>query len=268
MYLEKEDFSLYYEVLGEGEPLLLIHGVIVDGGLYEEGAKILSRDFKVICYDRRGNSRSAFREKKQRTFTMEEQAEDIKDLLDALSIEKTSIFGASAGAAIGLFFMAKYPERVNHLIMYEPASLSLIIREDASVRVWRQEMAELIARKKYNRALLGFSESIGAADPAGRVKTTEESMREFGNIEYAMTTELPGTLSYEPDLEKMYVMRDKITIAMGVLHPETVYHRISSKLAEQIGTEPQIFPGGHNFPFEQPEKFAECVKKLLGDRQD
>ena len=42
MFLEKEDVSLYYEVRGQGQPLLLIHGVIVDGGLYKKAAGVLA----------------------------------------------------------------------------------------------------------------------------------------------------------------------------------------------------------------------------------
>ena len=36
MFLDTEDVNLYYEVKGEGEPLLLVHGVVVDAGLYDE----------------------------------------------------------------------------------------------------------------------------------------------------------------------------------------------------------------------------------------
>ena len=58
MYLEKEDVSLYYEVQGTGEPLILIHGVIVDADLYSQASSLLARYFRVVTYDRRGNSRS------------------------------------------------------------------------------------------------------------------------------------------------------------------------------------------------------------------
>ena len=57
MYLEKENVSLYYEVHGEGDPLILIHGVIVDADLYRETAKLLSKYYKVILYDRRGSGK-------------------------------------------------------------------------------------------------------------------------------------------------------------------------------------------------------------------
>ena len=42
MYLQRDYGKLFYEIYGEGEPLLLIHGVIVDAELYEQTAKILS----------------------------------------------------------------------------------------------------------------------------------------------------------------------------------------------------------------------------------
>lgn len=102
MYLIKEDVNLFYEVCGEGAALLLIHGVIVDAGLYEQTAEYLSRHYKVITYDRRGNSRSICKAKPE--FYLEKQIEDIIDLLNILEIDKVSIVGTSAGAVIGQYF--------------------------------------------------------------------------------------------------------------------------------------------------------------------
>ena len=73
MFLEKDDVSLYYEVRGSGEPLILIHGVIVDADLYSKAAELLSRYYQVITYDRRGNSRSVY--KGEPHFDMEGQAQ-------------------------------------------------------------------------------------------------------------------------------------------------------------------------------------------------
>ena len=62
MVLDKEDVSLYYEVRGSGEALILIHGVIVDAGLYENAAELLAQHYRVITYDRRGISRSRLKD--------------------------------------------------------------------------------------------------------------------------------------------------------------------------------------------------------------
>ena len=73
--------------------------MIVDAGLYEQAAHILSRYYQVICYDRRGYSRSKSENMKE--FHMEDQAEDIRSLLDVLGHAQVRIEGASAGAVIG-----------------------------------------------------------------------------------------------------------------------------------------------------------------------
>ena len=111
MILKREFGELYYEVRGEGKPLLLIHGVIVDASLYEQTAEILSRYYKVICYDRRGYSRSKC--KKTPEFRMEDQVKDILDILNELKIDRIIVTGASAGAVVGQYFLQKYPEQIH-----------------------------------------------------------------------------------------------------------------------------------------------------------
>lgn len=118
MFLEKDGVRLFYEVCGDGEPLLLIHGVVVDAWLYENTKKILAKFYKVITFDRRGSSRSEAAEGV--SYDMDAQISDVKNLLDAINIEQTHIAGASAGAVIGQYLMQQYPERVKKLIMYEP----------------------------------------------------------------------------------------------------------------------------------------------------
>ncbi|MCF2667886.1 alpha/beta fold hydrolase [Faecalicatena contorta] len=261
MYLQRDYGKLFYEIYGEGEPLLLIHGVIVDAELYEQTAKILSRYYQVICYDRRGYSRSKCEECPE--FHMEDQAEDILGLLDALGIEKVTIAGASAGAVIGQYFLQEYPERVRHLIMYEPAMIGHMLREDIEFRNWVTETSHLIERKKYNMVLLRFSEHIGSPDPRSPKKSEKVSLRELDNVEYAFTKEVPGLLQYQPDLEKMHEKADRITLAVGERSGNTVYVQETYRLAEQIEKHVVIYPGGHNLPYDLPLEFAICVLGTL-----
>ena len=257
MFLERECGKLYYEVKGEGKPLLLIHGVIVDAGLYEQTGEILSRYYKVICYDRRGYSRS--RGKEPQEFHMEEQAEDILDILKVLKIEKITIAGASAGAVIGQYFMQRYPDKVEHLIMYEPAMLGRMMTEDPKFREWAEDTEELIRKRKYNMALLRFSKHIGFQDPRSPQKSEEVSMRELDNVDYAFTGEIPALLRYCPDMDSMRRLAGRITIAAGEKSGDTVYVQEANRLAKQIGTKIIFYPGGHNLPYDLPEEYAICV---------
>lgn len=266
MFLERASGKLYYEVKGVGKPLLLIHGVIVDSDLYEQTAELLSRYYKVICYDRRGYSRS--RGKEPRQFYMEEQAEDILDILQALKIEKIIIAGASAGAVIGQYFMQRYPHKVEHLIMYEPAMLGRMMTENPKFREWAEDTEELIGKRKYNMALLRFSKHIGFQDPRSPQKSEEVSIRELNNVDYAFGEEIPALLRYYPDMDSMRRLAEKITIAAGEKSGDTVYVQEAIQLAKQIGTKIIFYPGGHNLPYDLPEEYAICVIGTLALRNN
>lgn len=261
MYLEREDVRLYYEVHGEGEPLLLIHGVIVDSDLYRQTAKYLSKYYQVITYDRRGNSRSTCERKSK--FHIKEQTEDILNLMDALGIDKINIVGSSAGAVIGQYFLQEYPDRVRHLIMYEPGMLGLMMNISEEFRVWVAEMEKIINKGKYNTALLKFAEHIGTSDPRSPQKEESVSLREMENIEYAFKVEIPGLIAYQPDIDRMKLVAEKITIAAGEKSGDTMYVQMSASLAKQIGKENIFYPGGHNLPYDLPKEFAVCVLGTL-----
>lgn len=257
MFLERDYGKLFYETYGKGQPLLLIHGAIVDAGLYEQTAKILSRYYWVICYDRRGYSRS--KGKDLTKFCIQEQAEDVLAILDALHIKRVTIAGASAGAVIGQYFLQEHPERVRHLLMYEPALLGHMIEEDEQFRNWAEEIEKLIQKRKYNTALLRFSEQIGPPDPRSPKKSEEVSIRELNNVEYTFTVEIPGFLNYRPDLVKMRLDADRITIAVGERSGNTVYVQEAYRLAKEMGKEVITYPGGHNLPYDLPTEYAICL---------
>ena len=98
MYLKTEEANIYYEVRGAGKPLLLIHGVVVDGALYQDAAEILSRFYQVVTYDRRGNSRSVpvYRQE----YDIEAQVRDVGAILDHLKLSQVFLAGASAGGIV------------------------------------------------------------------------------------------------------------------------------------------------------------------------
>lgn len=260
MYLEKKDVSLYYEVRGEGEPLLLIHGAVVDADLYRSAAELLARFYRVITFDRRGNSRSVC--KGERTFCMRDQIDDIRDLLEELDIESAYVFGASAGAAIGQCFLQTYPERVRHLIMYEPA-MHALMQDEPDVCEWIGQMQELIRRRKYNTAILQFARHIASFDERSPKRDPETSRREMRNHEYMLTQEFPAQISYQPDIEKLKAAAARITVAAGERSGNTVYVRTALRLGEILGKKVLYYPGFHNLPYDLPEEFAMCVLGTL-----
>ncbi|MDP9961127.1 alpha/beta fold hydrolase [Chryseobacterium lathyri] len=114
-YIELKDTKLYYEIYGEGEPLFLLHGNSGSIKDFYQQIPILSKHFKVIVSDTRGQGKSADTSHKE--FTYIQFAEDIKALADKLGLNKINIAGWSDGGITGLEFALKYPKNLNKLIV-------------------------------------------------------------------------------------------------------------------------------------------------------
>lgn len=107
--------KLYYEVHGEGIPLVLIMGIGYDAtlwGLYQIPA--FSQEYKVITFDNRDVGRSS---KATRPYTIADMADDVVGLLDILDVERTHMLGLSMGGMIAQEFALSHPERLDKLIL-------------------------------------------------------------------------------------------------------------------------------------------------------
>lgn len=111
-FLPLEGAKLYYETVGEGFPIVFIHGLSIDRRMWNPQLEYFSKAYQVIRYDVRGFGKSTFEGEAQAHLA----ADDLRDLLDHLQIEKAHIIGLSMGGNIALSFAATYPERVSKLV--------------------------------------------------------------------------------------------------------------------------------------------------------
>jgi serine-type D-Ala-D-Ala carboxypeptidase len=100
--------KLYYEELGEGEPVILLHAHTVDRRMWDEVFFKLAKQYRVIRYDLRGYGKSDMPEVGLGFL----QADDLNNLMDALAIKKAHFAGVSLGGMTLADFVALYPERV------------------------------------------------------------------------------------------------------------------------------------------------------------
>jgi len=102
---------IHYEMIGEGDALVLIHSGYTDLRLWDEQFELFGKYFKVIRYDIRGFGRS---NKPSEPFS---QFEDLKELLNHLGIDKVHLVGVSMGGSIAIDFTLQYPESVEYLVL-------------------------------------------------------------------------------------------------------------------------------------------------------
>ena len=114
LFAEVNGIRMCYEIKGEGDPVLLVHGLGSKKESWIAQFKPLSEYFKVIRFDNRGAGKS---DRPKGDYSMELFADDIAALLDYLKIEKTHIIGCSLGGMIVQNFVLKYPHRVNKIVL-------------------------------------------------------------------------------------------------------------------------------------------------------
>jgi len=102
--------------IGEGEPLFLVHGYLVDGRLWDGVAERLAGDFRCIVPDLPfGSHRTAMR--KDADLSPPGAAEIVGSLMSALDLDSATVIGNDSGGAVSQMFTAAHPERVKRLVL-------------------------------------------------------------------------------------------------------------------------------------------------------
>jgi pimeloyl-ACP methyl ester carboxylesterase len=108
------DIELYYEVHGEGPPLLLIPGLGVDVTFFRALIDDLATSCRVVAFDPRGAGQS---EKPDVPYSIDGMADDAVALLDHLGIERATVLGCSMGGRTALMLALDHRGRVDRLVL-------------------------------------------------------------------------------------------------------------------------------------------------------
>jgi pimeloyl-ACP methyl ester carboxylesterase len=122
-YAQVNGLNLYYETLGTGRPLILLHGGLGSGEMFGPTLPQLAEHHQVITPDLQGHGRTADID---RPIDIRLMADDIAALIDHLGLEKPDIVGYSLGGGVALQTAVKYPDKVRRLVV-----ASANIRRDA-----------------------------------------------------------------------------------------------------------------------------------------
>ena len=126
--------------VGEGSPILFVHGFPLDHTMWQEQVAELSRDFRCVVPDLRGFGQSTVTEG---TVTMEQFADDLAALLDALAItEPVVLCGLSMGGYIAWQFARRHAARLKGLILCDTRA----VPDTAEGAVNRRKLADDVVR--------------------------------------------------------------------------------------------------------------------------
>ena len=126
-----DDIELYYEVHGEGPPLLLVPGLGVDVDFFRAIIDDLATSYRVVAFDPRGAGRS---DKPDIPYSIDGMADDAVGLLDHLGIDRATVLGCSMGGRTALMLALDHPNLVDRLVL--AASSAFVPPDRLFTRRW------------------------------------------------------------------------------------------------------------------------------------
>jgi CubicO group peptidase (beta-lactamase class C family)/predicted ester cyclase len=243
------DITMYYEIHGEGEPLLFLHGGTVAGAeSHPDQIPVFAKEYRVIVPDLRGHGRTT---DSDQPLSYALIASDLVQLLDHLNIDQAYVVGFSDGGIIGLDLAIHYPERVRKLVA---AGANFTV--DGLTDEWLEEIEVFTAVETYPQELAEPFYLNIAPDP-DHFPVLLEKVREMWLTQPNYTLEELGNIT-APTLI--------IDGGLGeVVRPEHV-----QEMAEAIpGAKLQLIPDtGHLAPIEKPEEWNEAVIAFLREPEE
>lgn len=115
-YLDFKGKKVYYEIYGEGKPLIVLNGIMMSTLSWQAFREVFSSHNQLILVDFLDQGRSDKME--DTTYTQNTQVEVLKSLFDELELKKVSIVGISYGGEVALEFAVKYQEYVDRLVLF------------------------------------------------------------------------------------------------------------------------------------------------------
>lgn len=111
--VEVNGMQVYYEVSGEGDPLIVLHGAYMNIPSMGEIIPRLAATHRVYAIEFQGHGRTTDID---RPITYQNLADDVAAFMDAVGVEKADVFGYSMGSAAGLQLAIRHPEKVDQLV--------------------------------------------------------------------------------------------------------------------------------------------------------
>ncbi len=114
-YADVNGLKMYYEVYGEGKPIVLIHGAFMTIPMnWSNVIPVLAKDHKVIVAEMQGHGRT---KDIAREMSCEGMANDVSGLLKMLKIDSADILGYSMGGSVAFQFAVRHPEQLRRLVI-------------------------------------------------------------------------------------------------------------------------------------------------------
>lgn len=230
--IQVNDIHMYYEIHGEGKPLVLVGGLGIDLSELDGISRWLAQKYQVLAFDNRGAGRT---EKPDIPYSIEMMAQDTEELLKALAIERASVLGISMGGRIALALALQHPERVEKLVLVSTSAWVSKTRR----RSWRLRLLSLLSSTPIFRGT-------------------------YPQPRYAFLRQLQASGDYDCT-DRLHELHMPTIILHGKKDKSTPYALAEEMHASIRGSHLMTFRGGHLFfLIRERQQFLDATAKFLG----
>ena len=251
------DATLYYRETGEGSPVLMIHGAGAHADLFEGAVRALSKQHRVIVYDRRGHSRSGSRPAAVKGY-LRRQADDAAALLRQLNATPATVIGWSMGGVIALCLALEQPAMVSRLVVCEPPLHASKHATLASMGPFLKAQVLSAMGRKRAAAAVFLRTMLARPDGSNGYNSLDEALRE-GVLKNASTLlhELKTGTGEELDPERIRGLSCPITAIVGGESPSVFADAVQrlQRILPQMRVS-RIDGAGHIAVVTHPQDFA------------
>ena len=251
--------DLFFEVKGEGRPILLIHGFPLNHKLWEpQISALVKAGFKVITPDLRGFGES---EAPADSYSMDLFSDDLAGLLDFLKIERAIIGGMSMGGYILLNFMERYPDRIEKAIL-------MVTRPGGDTeagREWRTSLMEKARQGDKEAVVKAFEVVLFEEESFAKRRDLVDLVRSW--MRATPVNGMVGGLMAMRDRKDYKSLLPELTTPTGVIVAE-LDKAVKLELAKEFEKLPQhkfvVLKGaGHMVNMERPEILNRALVEFL-----
>jgi len=253
--------KLYYEIEGDGTPVVLIPGFAAGRWIWFKQAAELARHFRVIIFDPRGVSAS---DKPEGPQTITLLADDVAHLLETIGVERAHIVGASFGGFVAQEFALKYPEMTRKLVLCCTSfgGPNHVVPAPETLQALASTKGLNSEERMRANLLLAFTPEyvrtqVAEVDRIVHLRATNEVP------EHIYLSQLQAAMSFNTE-SRLEAIKSPTLVLSGdadVIVPVQNSRNLVKKIP---GSELQIVEGGsHTFFIEQAREFNRIVSKFL-----
>jgi acetyltransferase/esterase len=253
--LEVPGARLYYETHGTGPVIVMVPGATGTADSFRRVTEHLAAQYTVAIYDRRGFSRSQLNGPQDYDHRLENDADDVRRLIEHLSDEPVTVFGNSSGAVVALKVLTRYPSVIRTLVPHEPPAMRLLTDGQKWIDFFF-EVYDLYHQSGIEPALEKFREQAFPESDRQVMARVPKSEYTLANATYWFEHELRQYPAIDLDLEALKANADRIVLLAGRESRGYPTYEVNVELGKKLGRELIELPGGHIGFNSQPAEFA------------